>query len=96
MKRLVIIILSLFFAIAAKAQIAIDTLSTEALNTMLIEQVERLAEDSDDDIDYEDLLDSYIFLSENPIDLNSDGVVQLVELHLISAFQFEEVKKYRR
>ena len=96
MKQLVIIILLLFFAIAAKAQIAIDTLSTEALNTMLIEQVERLAEDSDDDIDYEDLLDSYIFLSENPIDLNSDGVVQLVELHLISAFQFEEVKKYRR
>ena len=96
MKRLVIIILSLLFAIAAKSQIAIDTLSTEALNTLLIEQVERLAEDSDDDIDYEDLLDSYIFLSENPIDLNSDGVMQLVELHLISAFQFEEVKKYRR
>lgn len=96
MKRLVIVILSLLFSVAAKAQIAIDTLDAEALNQLLIEQVERLAEDSDDDIDYEDLLDNYIFLSDNPIDLNSDDVVRLVELHLISAFQLEEVKKYRR
>ncbi len=96
MKRLVIIILFLLFAVAAKAQIAIDTLSAEALNELLIEQVERMAEDSDDDIDYEELLDYYIFLSDNPINLNSDDMVRLVELHLISAFQFEEVKKYRR
>ena len=71
MKRLVIIILFLLFAVAAKAQIAIDTLSAEALNELLIEQVERMAEDSDDDIDYEELLDYYIFLSDNPINLNS-------------------------
>ena len=96
MKRLVLIILSLFFASFAKAQIAIDTLSTEALNELLIEQVERIAEDSDDDIDYEELLDYYIFLSDNPINLNSDDVARLVELHLISAFQYEELKKYRR
>ena len=96
MKRLVIIISFLLFAVAAKAQIAIDTLSAEALNELLIEQVERMAEDSDDDIDYEELLDYYIFLSDNPINLNSDDMVRLVELHLISAFQFEEVKKYRR
>ena len=96
MKRLVIVILSLLFAVAAKAQIAVDTLNAEALNQLLIEQVERLAEDSDDDIDYEDLLDNFIFLSDNPIDLNSDDVVRLAELHLISAFQLEEVKKYRR
>ena len=96
MRRLVIIISFLLLAVAAKAQIAIDTLSAEALNELLIEQVERMAEDSDDDIDYEELLDYYIFLSDNPINLNSDDMVRLVELHLISAFQFEEVKKYRR
>jgi len=96
MKRLLIVILFLLFAVAAKAQINIDTLNAEALNQLLIEQVERLAEDSDDDIDYEDLLDNYIFLSDNPIDLNSDDVVRLAELHLISAFQLEEIKKYRR
>ena len=96
MKRLVFIILSLFIVSFAKAQIAIDTLSTEALNTMLIEQVERLAEDSDDDIDYEDLLENYIFFSENPIDINSDDIKQLVELRLLNVFQYEELLKYRR
>lgn len=96
MKRLAILILSLFFVAAAKAQIAIDTLSTEALNQLLIEQVERLAEDSDEDIDFEDLLENYIFFSENPVNINSTEVMQLVELHLLNVFQYEELQKYRR
>ena len=96
MKRLVILILSLFFVAAAKAQIAIDTLSTEALNQLLIEQLERLAEDSDEDIDFEGLLENYIFFSENPVNINSAEVMQLVELHLLNVFQYEELQKYRR
>ena len=96
MKRLVFIILFLSFTLFTKAQIAIDTLSTEALNNLLIEQVERLAEDSDEDADFEDLLENYIFLSENPVDLNSEEIMRLVELHLISVFQYEELQKYRR
>ena len=96
MKRLVFIILSLFIVSFAKAQISIDTLSAEALNQLLIEQVERLAEDSNDDIDYEDLLENYIFFSENPVNLNSDEIIQLVELHLITVFQFEALQQYRR
>ena len=96
MKRLVLIILSLSFTMFAKAQIAIDTLSTEALNNLLIEQVERLAEDGDDDLDYEDLLENYIFFSENPVNLNSDEIMQLVELRLITVFQFEALQQYRR
>ena len=96
MQRWLFIILSLMLALFAKAQVAIDTLSTEALNNLLIEQVERLAEDSDEDADFEDLLENYIFLSENPVNLNSDEVIQLVELRLLSAFQYEELQKYRR
>ena len=86
----------MLFISFAKAQIAIDTLSTDALNQLLIEQMERMAEDSDDDLDYEDLLDNYIFLSENPVNLNSEETTRLVELHLISVFQYEELQKYRR
>lgn len=96
MKRLFFTIAAVFVALMARAQIAIDTLSADALNALLIEQVERLAEDSDDDLDFEDLLENYIFLSENPINLNSDEVVRLLELHLINAFQYEELQKYRR
>ena len=96
MKRLIITILSLFFCFVAKAQVAIDTISTEALNELLIEQVERLAEDSDEDADYEDLLEQYIFFIDNPVNLNSDDVVELLELRLINVFQYEELQKYRR
>ena len=96
MKRLVVVILSLLAVSFAKAQIAIDTLSNEALNNLLIEQVERLAEDSNDDADFEDLLENYIFFSENPVNLNSDEVMRLVELRLLSVFQYDELQKYRR
>ncbi len=96
MKRLVFIILSLFVVSLAKAQIAIDTLSADALNNLLIEQVERLAEDSDEDVDYEDLLEHYIFYGDNPVNINSDEMMRLVELHLLSVFQYEELQKYRR
>ena len=96
MKRLVFIILSFFAASIAKAQIAIDTLNTEVLNQLLIEQIERLAEDGEEEVDYEDLLENYIFFSENPININSEDVMQLVELRLLSVFQYEELKRYRR
>ena len=96
MKRLIITIVAISIGLFAKAQVAINTLSTEALNELLIEQVERLAEDSDDDADFEDLLENYIFLTENPVSLNSDEVSQLLELRLINVFQYEELQKYRR
>ena len=96
MKRLIFTIVALGFYLFAKAQIALDTISTEALNELLIEQVERLAEDGDEDADYEELLENYIFFSENPINLNSDEINQLLQLRLINVFQYEELKKYRR
>ena len=96
MKRLILTIVALSFCLFVKAQVPIDTLSTDALNELLIEQVERLAEDSDEDADYEELLDHYIFFIENPINLNSDDIVELLELRLINVFQYEELQKYRR
>lgn len=96
MRRTVFTILAFLIAWTAKAQIAVDTLSTNALNELLIQQVERMAEDGDEYIDYEDLLENYIFFSENPINLNSDEAAQLVELQLINAFQYEELNNYRR
>ena len=96
MKRLIFTILTLCFGLFAKAQVSIDTLSTDALNELLIEQIERLAEDGEEDADYEDLLEQYIFFIENPINLNSDDIAELLKLRLINVFQFEELQKYRR
>lgn len=96
MRRLVFFILALVSAGWAVAQTNVDTLSTEILQRLLTEQMERLAEDSDEGTDFEDLMESYVFLSENPVNLNSEEALQLVELHLISAFQYEALQTYRR
>ena len=96
MKHLIFTIVALCFGLMAKAQVALDTISAEALNEMLIEQVERLAEDGDEDTDYEELLENYIFFSENPVNLNSDEIIELLQLRLINVFQYEELQQYRR
>ncbi len=96
MKKLLFFIGFLFIAAYSSAQIVNDTLSLEALNQLLIEQVERLAEESEEDADYEDLLENYIFYSENPININSDDIVHLLELRLINVFQYEALKNYRK
>ena len=96
MKRLAFVILSLLAVWTAKAQTAADTLGNDALRQLLINQVERLAEDSDEGVDFEDLLEGYLFLNENPVNLNSEETVRLVELHLLSDFQHEALQDYRR
>ena len=97
MKRSLVLIVALLFAALLKAQVAIDSFSSDALNRLLIEQVERLAEESDnEETDYEDLLETYLHFSQNPINLNSEAVVHLLELHLINVFQYESIKTYRQ
>ena len=96
MKRLVLAILLLATGLFAKAQVPVGTPRPDVVNSLLIEQLERMAEDSDDEVDFEELLEHYIFLSDNPVDLNSDEVMQLVEMRLMSAFQYEALQQYRR
>ena len=96
MKRIVLIIISLSFSLLIHAQVTTDTLSDASLSRLLSEQVERLAEDLEEDFDFEDLMESYRFLLENPLDLNSEEALQLVELNLISAFQYEALQEYRK
>ncbi len=95
MKRLLVIAL-LFCPAFLMAQLPVDSLSIEALGQILAEQVERLAEDGDENADYEELLESYIFYSENRINLNSDEIAALHELGLINVFQYESLVNYRK
>ena len=92
MRRLAFIILLLASGLFAKAQAP----RPDALNPLLIEQVERLAEDSDEEVDFEELLESYLFLCDNPLNLNSEEVMQLVEMRLMNVFQYEALQQYRR
>ena len=80
----------------AVAQI-VDNAKSEQLNRMLSEQIERIAEDGDEDIDFEELINDYIFYSENPININDDNEIdRLAELRIIDPIQIGNIKNYRR
>lgn len=96
MKRLLLILVFLATSVAAVAQIENDSLSTEKLNELIINRMELLSEDSDSETDYTELIDNYVFLSENPININSDDISYLLDLQLITIFQQEQLKAYRR
>lgn len=66
-------------------------------NDLLINHFEKMAEISEDELsDFSELLESYWSITENPIDINSDNIDQLAELKLISIFQLENIKQYRK
>ena len=51
-------------------------------------------EDSEDT--HEELIEDYLFYQENPINVNSEDVVHLEEIDLLSAFQVKALLLYRR
>lgn len=66
-------------------------------NDLLIEHIERMSEDSDEEVnDYSELIENYWNIIENPININSDDIDQLAEFKIISVFQLENIKKYRK
>ena len=66
-------------------------------NDLIIEHIEKMSEVMEEEsTDYSELLESYWNIIENPIDINSDDINMLAELRLISMFQLESIKAYRR
>lgn len=78
------------------------TQNIEFLYQLLMEQTEEnLIEDQDlqeesAETSYEDLLEEYLFYQSNPVNINSDEVVHLEEIGLLSTFQTEALRRYRR
>lgn len=97
MRKVLSILALIVFPLFAVAQIAEDDPRYEHLSRMLTEQIERLAEDGDEDIDFEELINEYIFLSDNPVNINNDeDIERLAELRLIDPIQIENIKNYRK
>lgn len=64
-------------------------------NDLIIEQIERMSEDSsDEENDYSELIEAYWELLENPLNINGDDIDQLAEFRFISVFQLEKIKSY--
>ena len=78
-----------------KAQIASDSLS-RLLGEYFARQLEDLAENSDENTDLSDLLDAYLFYTEQKIDLNGSQVNVLEAMRLLNSFQIDRLLEYRK
>lgn len=70
-----------------------DTIARQ-LADQLAQQIERIAEETEDILDYSDLLDEYYFYLENPVNINGPDAVALRDMYLISAFQYQQLQDY--
>lgn len=62
---------------------------------LLIEKIENLAEKSEFEPDFTDLLDNITFLLENPVDLNSADFDQMKQIMFLTDFQVMKIIEYR-
>ncbi|HOI31649.1 MAG TPA: hypothetical protein PLC47_02695, partial [Bacteroidales bacterium] len=97
MKRLLIFSIllgSLLYFNPLMAQMNADSLRN-ALTERLTQQLEIIAENSDETFDFTDLTETYFFLYENPVNINNTAEIeQLLEIYLINTFQLEQLKTY--
>lgn len=63
-------------------------------NENIKQMIENLTEQSETEFDYSDLLDEFIFLQENPININASETKKLVELFLLDELQYQNIKQY--
>lgn len=70
---------------------------TTITDDIIIDQIERMLDDSDNEVDYNELIDNYWDICEHKINVNNtDELNQLIELHLINVFIIEDINSYRR
>lgn len=103
MKRAFAFILFMGLTRALFAQDA-DSLQAIARNVDFLYQLlqehaeDRISEAMDfgeNEDSHEELIEDYLFYLENPININTEEVVHLEEIGLLSAFQIETLQKYR-
>ena len=83
----------LLFSMGIHAQES-DTTKTQNVE-FITDQLENIAQKTDMNLDYSDLIDDYLFYSKNPINLNSSDVSKLLELQLLSENQFQNLAVYK-
>ncbi len=79
---------------------ALNTTAQEAdstgrfLTERLVAQIESITESLDANLDYSDLVESYLYYSEHKININTDAAETLRELYLITDFQLQKLRQY--
>jgi hypothetical protein len=70
-----------------------DTLHP-ATNDQIANQLENIAENTDLQLDFSDLTDDYLYLSEHPVNINDAKIQKLAQLHLLNEFQLLAIQNY--
>lgn len=69
----------------------------EITDEIIIDQIERMMENSEEEIDFTELIEEYWTICENKININNpDELNQLIELHLVNVFIVEKINDYRK
>ena len=64
---------------------------------IIIDQIERMIDDNDNDVDYSELIENYWDICEHKINVNNpEELNQLIELHLVNIFIIDNINTYRK
>lgn len=64
---------------------------------IIIDQIERMMEMSEEELDFSEIIEEYWTICENKININNpDDLNQLIELHLVNIFIIEKINEYRK
>ena len=92
-KASIIIIVCLCFSYADINAQEADTL--QPINVEFItDQLENIAQSSDINLDYSDLIDDYLYYAKHPVNINSSDVDVLRDIYLINDIQLNNLKLY--
>jgi hypothetical protein len=71
-----------------------DTVKTQNVE-FITDKLENIAQTTDLNLDYSDLVDDYLYYLKNPINLNGNDISKLTELHLLSENQLQNLIVYK-
>ncbi len=64
---------------------------------LIINQIEKMIENSEEEVDFSELIDEYWTICENKININNpEELNQLIDLHLVNAITIENINAYRK
>jgi hypothetical protein len=89
MKKLILFILIVCFSVSASAQ---DPMIQQIVEDIL----ESAGENMSDETDFQEILDDLIRFKQNPLNINQATATELIQLHLLSSFQIENLISFRQ
>lgn len=70
--------------------------NTASRNDIIEKVIENIAEGSDEELDYTDLIEKFNELFDKPINLNEASKKDLEQLYLLSDYQIQNLLEYRK